>query len=143
MYGNCRIKGQTFTCPEMAMASKNVIVTCEKLIEHEVIASEPTRTSIPYFAVDAVVEMPFGSFPGLCHDIHYYDKIHLEHFKGLTNGFRKGVDEPLREYFNKYVFDVKGTDGFIGQIPYEQLKYAQQVESRSLHLQEGLQEPEA
>jgi glutaconate CoA-transferase subunit A len=143
IYGNCRIKGQTFTCPEMAMASKNVIVTCEKLVEHDIIATEPTRTSIPYFAVDAVVELPFGSFPGLCHDIHYYDKIHLEYYKGLTNGFRKGVVEPLREYFDKYVFGVKDIDGFISLIPYEQLKYAQQVESRSLHLQQGLQDPGA
>jgi glutaconate CoA-transferase subunit A len=127
----------------MAMASKNVIVTCEKLVEHEIIATEPTRTSIPYFAVDAVVEMPFGSFPGLCHDIHYYGKTHLEYYKGLTNGFRKGVVEPLREYFDKYVFGVKDIDGFIGLMPYEQLKYAQQVESRSLHLQQGLQEPGA
>jgi len=28
-------------------------------------------------------------------------------------------------------------------MPYEQLKYARQVESRSLHLQQGLQDPGA
>ncbi len=141
IYGNCRIKGQTFTCPEIAMASKNVIITCEKLVEHDVIANDPARTSIPFFAVDAVVELPFGSYPSVCHDIHYYDKIHLEYFKSLTNNFRKGEIEPLQAYYDKYVFGVANTEDFISMIPYRQIKYAQQVESRSLLLQEGLQDP--
>ena len=141
IYGNCRIKGQTFTCPEIAMASKNVIVTCEKLIDHEIIAMEPTRTSIPFFAVDAVVELPFGSYPTVCHDIHYYDKIHLEHFKGLTNAFRKGDRDSLAAYYDTYIFGVADTDEFIAQIPYAQLKYARQTESRNLELQTHLTPP--
>jgi len=143
IYGNCRIKGQTFTCPEIAMASKNVIVTCEKLIDHEIIAMDPTRTSIPFFAVDAVVELPFGCYPTVCHDIHYYDKIHLEHFKGLTDAFRKGDRESLAAYYDTYIFGVADTDGFIDQIPYAQLKYAQQTESRNLELQTHLTPPTA
>lgn len=143
IYGNCRIKGQTFTCPEIAMASKNVIVTCEKLIDHDIVAMNPTQTSIPFFAVDAVVELPFGSYPGVCHDYHYYDKIHLEYFKGLTNGFRKGYSEGLKSYYDTYIFGVKDTDDFIGSIPYRQLKYAQQSESRNLELQSHLVPPQA
>ncbi len=141
IYGNCRIKGQTFTCPEMAMASKNVIITCEKLIEHEIITQDPARTSIPFFAVDAVVELPFGSYPSVCHDIHYYDKFHLEYFKSLTNIFRQGDAEPLQAYYDKFIFGVEDIDGFMELIPYKQIKYAQQVESRSLLLQEGIQNP--
>ena len=143
IYGNCRIKGQTFTCPEIAMASKNVIVTCDKLIDHDIIAMDPTRTSIPFFAVDAVVELPFGSYPTVCHDIHYYDKIHLEYFKGLTDAFRKGDKEGLAAYYDTYIFGVADTDEFIDQIPYKQLKYAQQTESRTLELQTHLTPPTA
>jgi len=142
IYGNCRIKGQTFSCPEMAMASKNVIVTCEKLVEHDLVASHPTQTSIPYFAVDAVVELPFGSFPSVCHDIHYYDKVHLEFYKGLTNQFRNGDTDGLKAYFDKYVFGVNDTDEFIDLIPYKQLKYARQTASRPLELQTHLVSPE-
>jgi len=141
IYGNCRIKGQTFSCPEMAMASKNVIVTCEKIIDHEIVAMNPTQTSIPYFAVDAVVELPFGSFPSMCHDIHYYDQIHLEYFKGLTDRFRNGDIENLQAYYDKYIFGVKDTDAFIDLIPYKQLKYARQIESRTLDLQTHLESP--
>lgn len=141
IYGNCRIKGQTFSCPEIAMASKNVIVTCEKIIEHEIVALSPTRTSIPFSAVDAVVEVPFGAYPTVCHDIYYYDKIHLEHFKALTNAFRKGDEAGLRAYYDRYVFGAADTDAFIDLIPYKQLKYAQQTESRSLELQTHLVPP--
>lgn len=143
IYGNCRIKGQTFTCPEIAMASKNVIVTCDRLVDHEIVAMNPTQTSIPFFAVDAVVELPFGSYPTVCHDIHYYDKIHLEHFKGLTNAFRKGDKDGLAAYYDDYVYGVANTDEFIAKIPYKQLKYAQQTESRNLELQTHLTPPAA
>lgn len=141
IYGNCRIKGQTFTCPEIAMASKNVIVTCEKIVDHDIVAANATQTSIPFFAVDAVVEVPFGCYPSVCHDHYYYDKVHLEYFKGLTNTFRKGDTQGLKDYYDKYVFGVKDTDEMIDQIPYKQLKYARQTESRTLELQSHLDVP--
>ena len=141
IYGNCRIKGQTFSCTEMAMASKNVIVTCEKIVDHEIIAMNPTQTSIPFFAVDAVVEVPMGSFPSMCHDIYYYDQIHLEGFKKLTDELRKGNAEGLKAYYDKYIYGVKDIDEFIDLIPYKQLKYAKQVESRTLDLQSHLEAP--
>lgn len=142
IYGNCRIKGQTFTCPEIAMAAKNVIVTCEKIVDHQIVAMNPTQTSIPFFAVDAVVEIPFGAYPTVCHDYYYYDKIHLEYFKGLTNEFRKGEIEGLQDYYDTYV-SVPDTDAFLDKIPYRQLKYAQQTESRTLELQTHLVPPTA
>lgn len=138
-YGNCRIKGQTFTCPEIAMAAANTIVTCEKLVEDEIITSSSTQTGIPFFAVDAVVEVPFGAYPGLCHDYYYFDQTHLAYFKGMTEKFRKGDRKGLEEYYEKYIFGVKDFDGLIAQIPYKQLKYVQQIESRSLELQEFLE----
>ena len=142
IYGNCRIKGQTFTCPEIAMASKKVIVTCEKIVDHDLVAMNPTQTSIPFFAVDAIVELPYGAYPTVCHDIHYYDKIHLEHFKALTNAFRKGDGDGLEAYYDQYIFGVKDIDEFIDQIPYKQLRYAHQTESRTLELQTHLDVPQ-
>ena len=82
-----------------------------------------------------------GSYPSVCHDIHYYDKVHLEFFKELTNEFRKGNTEGLAEYYDKYIFNVNNTDEFIDLIPYKQLKYARQTESRPLELQTHLDPP--
>ena len=115
----------------------------EKIVDHDIVAMNPTQTSIPFFAVDAVVELPFGAYPTVCHDIYYYDKIHLEHFKGLTDAFRKGDVDGLEEYYDKYIFGVKDQDEFIDQIPYKQLRYAQQSESRNLELQTHLVAPQA
>jgi len=40
-----------------------VILTCEEIVDHEVILSDPNRTVIPGFVVSSVVHEPFGSFP--------------------------------------------------------------------------------
>ena len=77
----------------------------------------------------------------MCHDIHYYDQVHLEYFKGLTDRIRKGDFESLQAYYDKYIFGVKDTDAFIDLIPYKQLKYARQIESRTLDLQTHLEAP--
>lgn len=138
IYGNCRIKGQSFTCPEIAMASANTIVTCEKLVDHEIVTTNPTQTGIPFFAVDAVVEVPYGSYPGLCHDYYYFAQSHIAYFKGKTEKFRKGDRQELQDYYEQYILGVKDFDGFIAQIPYQQLKFACQMDTRSLELQKFL-----
>src|SRR5437016_313565 len=63
-HGNCRIRGTTVADLDLARAAKKLIITCERLIPNDEIRSDPTRTVIPFFCVDAVCEVPFGSFPG-------------------------------------------------------------------------------
>src|SRR3954454_2004710 len=63
-YGNCRIQGTTVADLDLARAAKRLIITCERLVPAEEIQREPTRTVIPFFCVDAVCEVPFGSYPG-------------------------------------------------------------------------------
>jgi acyl CoA:acetate/3-ketoacid CoA transferase alpha subunit len=65
-YGNARIFGTGVADVEAAMASKKVIITAEEIISTDEIRSKPGLTSIPYYAVDAVVEAPFGAYPGSC-----------------------------------------------------------------------------
>ncbi len=48
---------------EAVRASKRVIVVAEEIVEPEVIASDPNRTVIPGFLVDAVVECRYGAHP--------------------------------------------------------------------------------
>lgn len=138
LYGNCRIQGQLFTCPELAMAAGHTIVTCERLVEEDVITNHPTQTSIPFFAVDAVVEAPFGAFPGMCHDYYYYGQEHMTDFIQAANHLRQGDQMPLKKYYQKYIIGVNNFDDFISQIPYQQLKHSQQMEGRSLELQKFL-----
>jgi glutaconate CoA-transferase subunit A len=61
--GNAHVWGNFGVIREAAMAAKKVILTCEEIVNHEVILSDPNRTVIPGFVVSSVVHEPFGSFP--------------------------------------------------------------------------------
>lgn len=128
-FGNCRIQGQLFTCPEIALAAAHTIVTCERVVEHEEMTRYPNRVSIPFFAVDAVVEVPFGAYPGNCYGYYYFDETHIPQFLGAASKFRQGDPGPLREYYDTYVFGVTDTAAFIDLIPQRQIQHVQRAES--------------
>jgi glutaconate CoA-transferase subunit A len=66
-YGNAQIDGLQFMDMDIAMAAKRVILTTERIVSNEQIRRSPDQTRIPFFAVDAVVEVPFGSAPHECY----------------------------------------------------------------------------
>jgi glutaconate CoA-transferase, subunit A len=61
--GNAHVWGNFGVMREAALAAQKVILTCEEVVDHEVILSDPNRTLIPGFVVSSVVHEPFGSFP--------------------------------------------------------------------------------
>src|SRR5947199_2543193 len=63
-YGNCRFHGTSVADVELARAAKRLIVTCERLVPHDELRRDPHRTAIPFLCVDAVREVPVGSYPG-------------------------------------------------------------------------------
>jgi glutaconate CoA-transferase, subunit A len=76
-FGNCRIRGTTVADPDLARASKKLIITCERLVPGDDIRQDPTRTVIPFYCVDAVCEVPFGSYPGNMPYEYFSDEEHL------------------------------------------------------------------
>ena len=76
-YGNCRIRGTTVADLDLARAAKRLIITCERLIPHDEIRRDPHRTAIPFFCVDAVCEVPYGSYPGNMPYEYFSDEDHL------------------------------------------------------------------
>jgi glutaconate CoA-transferase subunit A len=61
--GNAHVWGNLGVMREAALAAHKVILTCEEIVDHEVILSDPNRTIIPGFVVSSVVHEPFGSHP--------------------------------------------------------------------------------
>jgi glutaconate CoA-transferase subunit A len=61
--GNAHCWGNFGVLIEGVRAAKRVIVIAEEIVEPEVIASDPNRTVIPGFLVNAVVECPHGAHP--------------------------------------------------------------------------------
>ena len=78
VFGNCRIRGTSVSDWHLARAAKRLIISCERVIETEQIRQDPTATTIPYYCVDAVCEVPFGSYPGNMPYEYYSDEEHIQ-----------------------------------------------------------------
>jgi len=115
-YGNAQITdGIMVSDPYLARASKRVIVTCERLIPHEEIRANPQATAIPFWCVDAVVEVPYGSHPGNMPGEYWFDedyfKMYLETVKteAGTEGFYKDYVYGVRD-FEEYLEKIGGVN---------------------------------
>jgi glutaconate CoA-transferase, subunit A len=62
-FGNAHVWGNLGVAVEAAYAADRVILTCEEIVEREVIAADPNRTLIPGILVDAVAHEPLGAHP--------------------------------------------------------------------------------
>jgi acyl CoA:acetate/3-ketoacid CoA transferase alpha subunit/acyl CoA:acetate/3-ketoacid CoA transferase beta subunit len=102
IYGNCQIDGITVSDYDVARASKKVIITTEEIIETDEIRKNPERTIIPFYCVDAVVHVPYGSFPGNMPGMYYLDIEHL----GEWNEAEKS-EESLNKFLDNYIYNVK------------------------------------
>ncbi len=101
-YGNCRIRGTTVADLDLARAAKRLIITCERLIPHEEIRADPNGTVIPFFCVDAVCEVPYGSYPGNMPYEYFSDEEHLCRWLRVE----KDPDE-FRRFLDEYVYGVR------------------------------------
>lgn len=129
MHGNARIFGALCTCPEIAQASKHCIMTAEQVIPNENIRRYPNLTEIPYMTVDAVVEQPFGSYPGACYGYYWFDMAEILAFRSTCDEFRKtGNKDSLKQYFDKYVFGVERFDDYLSTRPYNKFKELRQAD---------------
>ncbi len=77
-YGNCRFTGTSVADFDLARASKRVIITCERLVPHDEMRLNPHLTQIPFLCVDAVCEVPFGSYPGNMPGEYFSDEDHMK-----------------------------------------------------------------
>jgi len=132
-YGNAQIDGIAIEDFELARAARRLIVTTEKIVEEETIRSQPQRTLIPYYLVDAVIEVPYGAHPTLMPDRYYFDEAHIGEWLRLSK-----TDGGVAEYFARYVHGVDGFTEYLASIGgEEQLEYLRQVE----HLEAPLRAP--
>lgn len=93
--GNAHLWGNLGVSLEAARAAGTVILTCEEIVEGDVIRSDPNRTLIPGFLVSAVVAVPCGSHPSptqgyLNRDDRFYEEYHAE--TRTRDGFLRWLD---------------------------------------------------
>jgi len=78
MFGNAQVDGYPHMDADMARAARTVIVSAEQIVSPDEIAAWPDRTLLPHFAVDAVVEAPYGAYPHECYGRYGPDLAHFD-----------------------------------------------------------------
>ena len=112
IYGNCRVRGITVSDFDVARASKRLIITCERLISNEEIRRDPSLTDIPYWCVDAVCEVPYGSYPGNMYAEYFSDEEHIREWLKVEEDpveFKKFLDKNI--YSSKDHFEYIEKNG--------------------------------
>jgi glutaconate CoA-transferase subunit A len=128
-YGNAQIDGLQFMDIDMAMAANRVILTSERIVSNEYIRRAPDATRIPFFAVEAVVEVPFGSAPHECYGV--YEPL----FAALDGYAARIAEDPLagcRDYLAEYYYAPKSWSAYLELLGMEQLIDASR-RGRSVH----------
>jgi glutaconate CoA-transferase, subunit A len=117
-YGNAQIDGLQFMDIDLASAADKVILTTERIVSNDQIRRAPDQTKIPFFAVDAVVELPFGCAPHECYGINEPMIRHMEYYVGLVN---KDPVAGMQQYLDRFVYGPRSWSEFLGLIGMDEL----------------------
>ena len=120
--GNAHIWGIIGEQKEAAFAAERVILTAEEIVDESIIRSDPNRTLIPGFIVDAVCEVPHCAHPSYTQG--YYDR---------DNSFYLQWDEisssrdATQAYLDEWVYGVNDRAEYwekLGREVHQRLKIA-------------------
>lgn len=101
-FGNCRIRGVNVADSDLARSAKRLIITCERLVSTDEIRRDPSSTAIPFYCVDAVCEVPFGSYPGNMAYEYFSDEEHLRQWLEVEED-----PEAHLRFLEEYIFKVR------------------------------------
>ena len=87
---------------------KGVIVTAEKVVDPEVVRSDPDRTVVPYFKTLAVVECPYGAHPSACRGSYGLDIRYAQY-----QGKYERSAELLPKYIEEWIDGVEDREGYL------------------------------
>ncbi len=101
----------------LARAAKKVIVSCEKLIDEIKIRK---YHSLCIAREAYVVHLPFGAHPSLCQTLYRADVEHLKEYISSALLLKKSR-EPIKKYFDKYIFSCKDHFDYLNKIGIKRL----------------------
>ncbi|HUY00133.1 MAG TPA: CoA-transferase [Candidatus Deferrimicrobium sp.] len=117
IYGNAQIDGAVVKDDLSARAAKRVIMTTEEIIDTEQIREQPWNTIIPYYNVDAVIEVPWGSHPGNMPLRYFYDNDFIN--KYLEAG--KNPQE-LAKFLDEWIYSLEDFDEYLTKLGFKRLR---------------------
>jgi glutaconate CoA-transferase subunit A len=117
-YGNAQIDGLQFMDIDLAMAANKVILTTERIVSNEQIRRAPDQTKIPFLAVEAVVEVPFGCAPHECYGLY---EPFFKHHDMYAELIRKDPAKGIAQYLDRYFYEPKSWTEYLDLIGMEEL----------------------
>jgi glutaconate CoA-transferase subunit A len=117
-YGNAQMDGLQFLDIDLAMAATRVILTTERIVSNGQIRRVPDQTKIPFFAVEAVVEVPFGCAPHECSGVNEPLFKHMDYYTSLVN---KEPVKGMAEYLDRYVYGPKSWTEYLNLLGLDHL----------------------
>ena len=115
--GNAHAWGNFGVMKEAAFAAKKVILTCEEIIDHDVILSDPNRTLIPGFLVSTVVHQPFGSHPSPAQGYtRRDDSFYFEYHKETRSR------DAFEKWLQTWIFSIADHREFLERLGEDRLK---------------------
>lgn len=108
VFGNSHIKGIIVSDTDLAKAAKKLIITTEKIVPTEFFRNNSENTTIPFYLVDAVIEVPYGSYPGNMPYEYFLDVEHL-------NDWLKAEENPetYKEFIEKNIYNCKNFNEYL------------------------------
>lgn len=98
-HGNAQHWGGLGSTVHACLASRTIIVTCEELVEEDVIRSSPHHTIVPGFRVSAVIEEPYGCHP---FEILGFRGLDTAMFSLINQAFKS--DEAMQAHFDEWIY---------------------------------------
>jgi glutaconate CoA-transferase subunit A len=109
--GDTQIWGLMGVQKEAAFAAKNVIVVAEEIVEEKLIRSDPNRTLIPGFIVNAVVHEPWGCHPSFAQGYYDRDNDFYVNWRNTSKDIKK-----FNAYLDEWVFGTKNRAEYVAKM---------------------------
>jgi glutaconate CoA-transferase subunit A len=114
--GNVQVWGILGDIKEAAFAAKRVIVSVEEIVDENVIRSDPNRTVIPDFMVDALVEEPWAAHPSYAQG--YYDRDNEFYIEWDKISMEP---ETLHKYLDEWVYGLENRAEYVKKLGVEKI----------------------
>ena len=109
--GNAHCWGNFGVMLEGVRAAKRLIVVAEEVVDPDIIASDPNRTVIPGFLVNAVVECPFGAHPSPVQGYYNRDDAFFRQYHEQTK-----TKSDTRDWLERWVYGATDRQAYMHQL---------------------------
>jgi len=115
--GNAHIWGSLGVAVDGARAARKIIIAAEEIVEPSVISSDPNRTLVPGFLVEAVVHEPGGAHPSPVQGYYGRDHAFFAQYHEQTRRV-----EDFEDWLARWVVHVSDRGEYLKQVGAERIQ---------------------